>query len=154
MKKKIKILLIIIIELIVLDTLQAKIYNESPFLKIVKTYENGFAKEEKGILVNTYTCMNRKRETIFKWQKSSCLSEELNREKELKYLYELQKQIDKSLANHKDYKNISSTGVDENKKVVIIELAINTEEEQNKVLEMIGYSEHIEFKQGGPYNPM
>lgn len=34
MKKKIKILLIIIIELIVLDTLQAKIYNESPFLKI------------------------------------------------------------------------------------------------------------------------
>lgn len=66
-------------------------------------------------------------------------------------LRKLQSEITNKLEEYADYRNFSSCGVDEEKKVVIVELVDNSEEEQKWFKENINNSKYIQFEQGGPY---
>lgn len=71
MKRNIKIcfiILVIIFLVIFLDTLQAKLFNNSPLLKIRKDYNGGILYcIDKGIFVDSYQYTSGKRCTVFKW---------------------------------------------------------------------------------------
>lgn len=76
MKKNLKItliVLIVLVGLVVLDTLQAKILNNSPLLKIRKNL-NGDSTYyiDKGLLVNHYHCTNEEEKTLLKDVKYTC----------------------------------------------------------------------------------
>lgn len=81
MNRKIKISLIIIatlIAIILLDTLHAKLKNSTPIIKISEYYNGGtLYKKDKGLLVDTHTCANGKKYTLFKWQNYNCPSNEI-----------------------------------------------------------------------------
>ena len=69
MKKSLKITLIILVVLIgiiLLDTLQAKVLNNSPFIKITKTYSE-CQKRDIGIFVST-EIFEGKKNTTFNWK--------------------------------------------------------------------------------------
>lgn len=73
MKKSIKITLIVLIVLIgiiILDTLQAKIFNNSPLIKVTENY-NGIdvIKRDKGIFTFTYIFPDETKKTVFRWKK-------------------------------------------------------------------------------------
>ncbi len=87
MKRTIKIIiifLIIIIGIIIIDTIQAKVLDSSPFIKITENYNKGIVlKKEKGILVYTYVFQNDQKVTVFKWKKyAPPLDEQLDLNKE------------------------------------------------------------------------
>ena len=79
MKKGLKIFLIVIavlFALIVVDTLQAKLLNNSPLLKIREHYNGGETSYiDKGLLVNHYYCNNKEEKTLFKTSKYACPAE-------------------------------------------------------------------------------
>lgn len=92
MKKGLKITLIIlgvVIGIVVLDTLQALLFDNSPIIKIRENNDGGSIDYiDKGIFVNHYYCVNKEENTVFKNVKYSCPiidSEELtdNLDKEL-----------------------------------------------------------------------
>lgn len=72
MNKKIKIVLItllVLFNIIVFDTIQAKVFNNKPFLKIVEYYDGGnLNQKHKGILVDTYIYNDGNMKTFFKWE--------------------------------------------------------------------------------------
>ncbi len=76
MKKTLKIVLAIVLSLLIvllIDTIQAKAFNNSPFLKVTENHNGGtLYKIDKGIIVDTYTCTNGDKKTIFKWEKYNC----------------------------------------------------------------------------------
>ena len=76
MKKGIKITLIIlgiILTIITLDTLQAKILNNSPIIKIRKNLDGGNTDYiDLGLLVNHYHCNNEEKITTWKKTKYAC----------------------------------------------------------------------------------
>lgn len=73
MKRNIKIILFVIllvVGIVLIDTLQAKIFNNKPFLKIIENYNGGsLYQKDKGIFVDTYIFTNGKKKTVFKWEK-------------------------------------------------------------------------------------
>ncbi len=75
MKKNVKIILIvlgILIGIVLVDTLQAKFFDNKPILKIVEDYNGGdLYQKHKGVLVNTYIYTDGKKETVFKWENMS-----------------------------------------------------------------------------------
>ena len=81
MKKSLKITLIILgvlVGIIVLDTLQAKIFDNSPLLKIREVYHGGdIYYIDKGLFVNHYRCNDDEKVTTWKGVKFSCSTEEL-----------------------------------------------------------------------------
>lgn len=76
MKKSLKITLIIlsiIIGIIVLDTIQALVFNNSPIIKIRENIDGGSADYiDKGLFVNHYYCLNNEEKTVFKNVKYAC----------------------------------------------------------------------------------
>ena len=75
MKKSLKIVLIslsVVVMIITLDTLQAKIWNNSPILKVRENLKGGSTGTvnfvDKSILVDTYCYSNGKKKTLFKWE--------------------------------------------------------------------------------------
>ncbi len=80
MKKGLKIPLIvlgILIGIIVLDTLQAKIFDNSPLFKIRDNLDDGSTDYvDKGIFVNHYHCSNNEKVTTWKRTKFTCSIEE------------------------------------------------------------------------------
>ncbi len=76
MKKSVKfilIFLILFIGLLLIDTMQAKIFNNEPFVKVTKNYDGGaLYRQDKGILTNTYICADGTKKTVFKWEKYIC----------------------------------------------------------------------------------
>lgn len=59
MKKIIKILIIVIISIlgiILIDTVQARIFKNSPILSIEKELEDPDSRVDKGIIIDTYYC--------------------------------------------------------------------------------------------------
>ncbi len=76
MKKSLKITLIVIISLIgiiALDTFQAKVFNNSPILKIRDNLDGGATDYiDKGLFVNHYKCNNKEETTLFKTVKYAC----------------------------------------------------------------------------------
>ena len=82
MKKNIKIILIVLsvlVGIILLDTLQAKAFNNKPIIKIVEDYNGGnLYQKHKGILVDTYVYTDGSQKTYYKW--TSRLYDETNEE--------------------------------------------------------------------------
>ncbi len=80
MNKGLKITLIVIgvlLGIILIDTMQAKIFNNSPLLKIRENMDGGSTDYiDKGLFVNHYKCNNKEEKTIFKGVKYSCPMEE------------------------------------------------------------------------------
>ena len=76
MRKGLKITLIvlgILTLVIVLDTMQAKIFNNSPFIKIRKDFKDGYVQYvDRGLLVNHYYCKNKEEKTVWKSSKYAC----------------------------------------------------------------------------------
>ncbi|MFR5856958.1 MAG: hypothetical protein ACLUFU_04010 [Bacilli bacterium] len=76
MKKNLKITLIIlgiIIGIIVLDTIQALIFDNSPIIKIRENNDGSSTDYiDKGIFVNHYYCVNKEEKTVFKNVKYTC----------------------------------------------------------------------------------
>ncbi len=79
MKKSLKItiiIIVIIVGIIVLDTIQAKMFDNSPLLKIREYYNGGNIKDgtnlycvDNGILVKAYQYGNGHRNVVFRWEK-------------------------------------------------------------------------------------
>ena len=78
MKKYVKIILIIIgilLIFLVIDTLQAKLLNNSPLIKISKNIDgSNLDRLDVGILTKTYYCVEDTKKTIFKWEEYTCPS--------------------------------------------------------------------------------
>lgn len=76
MKKSLKITLIvlgILLGIIILDTLQAKVFDNSPIIKLRETYYGGeIYYIDKGLLVNHYHCNNNEKVTTWKGTKFTC----------------------------------------------------------------------------------
>ena len=85
MKKSLKITLIVLgvlVEIVVFDTLQAKIFDNSPLIKIREYFKDGYMEYlDKGIFVNHYYCGNKEEKTTWKSTKYACPIEEENTEK-------------------------------------------------------------------------
>ncbi len=82
MKKGLKITLIVLVILIcmiALDTLQAKIFDNSPLIKIRDNLDGGVLDYiDKGIFVNHYHCNNNEKVTTWKDTKFACSMKESN----------------------------------------------------------------------------
>lgn len=155
MKKSLKISLIILgvlVGIIILDTIQALVFNNNAIIGIET---KGMVRH--GILVNTYHCGNGKNITRFRL--SNYIGESVcgkNININLTELEKIHTEIDKKLEeyenkNGKKYTNCSSTGVDQSINKVVITLVDNSEKEQQWFRENIYDSSYIIFKQGGPY---
>ena len=67
--KTILIILISIIGIILIDTIQAKIFNNKPILKIVENYNGGNLYQKNiGIIVDNYIYTDGNSKTFFKWE--------------------------------------------------------------------------------------
>ena len=66
-------------------------------------------------------------------------------------LNDIQNQITDKIVTQIDYNNFASCGVDEERKVVVVELIDNTIEQQEWFKNNILDSRYIVFEQGGPY---
>ena len=88
MKKRIKITVIVLgvlVSVIALDTLQAKVFDNSPLLKIRDNLDGGTLDYiDKGIFVNHYHCNNNEKVTTWKKTKFACSMKELNNDEENK----------------------------------------------------------------------
>ncbi len=84
MKKGLKITLIVLgvlIGIVVLDTLQAKVFDNIPLLKIRDNLDGGSTDYiDKGIFVNHYHCNNNEDVTTWKGTKFACSVKESNTE--------------------------------------------------------------------------
>lgn len=73
MKKVLKFILVFIaflIVLIILDTIQAIVFNNSPIFKIREDYNGGLIYYiDKGILVKAYKYTDGKKDVVFRWEK-------------------------------------------------------------------------------------
>ena len=76
MKKGLKITLIVLgvlVSVIIIDTLQAKIFDNSPILKIRDNLDGGNINYiDKGLFVNYYHCNNNEKVTTWKKEKYAC----------------------------------------------------------------------------------
>lgn len=84
MKKSLKITLIVLgvlVGIVILDTLQAKIFDNSPILRIRDNLDGGSTDYiDKGIFVNHYHCNNNENVTTWKGTKFACSEKESNAE--------------------------------------------------------------------------
>ena len=82
MKKGLKITLIvlsILLGIVIIDTLQAKIFDNAPLLKIRENLDKeNDSYIDKGILTNYYHCSNDEKNTTWKWTKYACPVKTLN----------------------------------------------------------------------------
>ena len=73
--KKAILIILVALSVVLIDTAQAKIFNNKPVIKIVEDYNGGdlFQKhlyqKHKGILVDTYVYSDGSQATAFKWEK-------------------------------------------------------------------------------------
>lgn len=62
--------LIILFGIIMIDTVQAKVFNSKPIIRIVEDYNGGnLYQKYKGILVDTYVFTDSSQKTYFKWER-------------------------------------------------------------------------------------
>mgnify|MGYP006069234253 FL=1 len=84
MKGKVKIILIVIcilIGIILLDTIQAVIFNNNPILKIREDYNGGSLYYiDKGILVKAYQYTDGKKDVVLRWEKYSPYENDITQE--------------------------------------------------------------------------
>lgn len=153
MKKQLKIILIILgtlIGIILLDTLQARILKHSPIISWKEEFSDDDNWVDRGFIIDTYYCTKEQDILTISWKfkgsKFTCPIDDVS----ISYLRNLQNDIDDIIVQKK-YGNFSASYVDEENKVLVIELIDNSEEKQNWFRKNIIDSEYIKFKQGGPY---
>lgn len=101
----ISIILVILVGIVILDTFQANILNNSPILRIREDYNGGNTYYiDKGILVDHYYCSNKKEKTVWKKTKYTCLKEkvESTEEQNERVLQCLEKELEGYLVNEQD----------------------------------------------------
>ena len=73
--KKAMLIILANLSIVLIDTAQAKIFNNKPVIKIVEDYNGGdlyqkhLYQKHKGILVDTYVYSDGSQVTAFKWEK-------------------------------------------------------------------------------------
>ena len=73
MKKKILIIISIILGIIILDSVQAFVFDNNPIIKIKEYYNGGDLNyKSKGLLVDTINCTNGNKDTVLKGFSYSC----------------------------------------------------------------------------------
>ncbi len=72
--KKFLIFVLVILVIILADTIQAKVFNNSPILKVTEKLDN--LTLDKGILVDTYISKDGRKNTVFKWEDYNDVDEE------------------------------------------------------------------------------
>ena len=134
MKKVLKITLIvlgILVSVVALDTIQAKIFDNSPILKIRKDLKDGYVKYvDKGLFVNHYHCSNNEDATTWKWTKFTCPInvEDIS-------LEDINDKIGDFIdGNPKDINNYAYYAIDTEKQVVVVGLVDNTENKQEEFI--------------------
>lgn len=149
MNKKLKMVLVtlvILIGIVLLDTFQAKIFNNSPIIKITKTYSENY-KKDIGILVETKIYKGVSKKTLFKWETTT--KPIINNDDIEKQLNDVNEKIKKYFSSDiVEYYNLSFNYVDLAKKRVIVGLYNNDEKQQEKFKKLVVDSELIEFVQG------
>ena len=144
MNKSLKITLIVLgvlVSVIILDTIQAKIFDNSPLLKIRDNLDGGNSYYiDKGIFVNYYHCNNDEDVTTWKWTKFTCHVDENSNndvpsENELKEINN--KIINYFMSSDKDYDNCSFNYVDLTNNVVVVGLVDNSNEMQEEFREKV-----------------
>ena len=79
MKKVFKILLIVIVFILAfftIDIIQARVFDNSPLIKITKNMDGGNLDQlDVGVFTKTYYCLNGTQKTIFKWEEYTCPEE-------------------------------------------------------------------------------
>ena len=75
MKKSVKVILIILIVLVIIilaDTMQAKVFDNNPLIKIRYNRDGGnIDYVDKGIFVYTYVFTNGEKVTVFRWENTT-----------------------------------------------------------------------------------
>lgn len=150
MKKSFKITLIVIgivIGIILLDTAQAVIFNNSPIIRVTKTYSN-FHKKNIGIFVETDIYEGITQTTRFKWKVNH--DDIKSNTDNLKDTYN---KVSDYFGDEKvDRSNLGAYSLDEENNVVVVSLIDNSEEKQEEFIKQTGAnSKYIKFEQGGPY---
>ena len=109
MKKSLKITLIVLgvlVGIIVFDTLQAIVFDTSPFIKIRKNFKDGYMEYmDKGLLVNHYHCNNNEKVTTWKGVKFACSIKEDNKEE---FDFYISKQEENNSLSFNDYLTFSN----------------------------------------------
>lgn len=150
MKKNLKITLIvigIIVGVIILDSAQAIIFNNSPIIRITKKYSD-FHKKNIGLFVETEIYEGVTQTTRFRWEES--LEEIKDKKDDLNDSYQ---KIHKYFGNEEvDRSNLGAYSLDKENNIVVVTLIDNSIEKQNEFLNQTGANaKFIIFKQGGPY---
>lgn len=151
MRKILKVSLLIIVILIgivLLDTLQARLFKNSPFISWKENLEDDDSWVDKGILIDTYYCTKEKDIVTVSWKfKTSKFTCPIDNDD----LYSIQETITNKVATNKEYTNFAACVIDSKNKVVIVELIDNSLEQQEWFRKNIMDSIYIKFTQGGPY---
>lgn len=151
MKKIFKYVLITIISLIILlllDSLQALIFDSFPVIKTAVEYNGGnIYQEHKGLLTDTYVCTDGTKFTTFKFKKYDCIEKKDASIQELNHINDV---INDYVKNNSAYNNLGFNYVDENKKVVIVGLYNNSYNQQHIFRKHIVDSELLEFVKATP----
>ena len=104
MKKVLKIILIVLgvlVGIVAFDTLQAKIFNNSPILKIRENLDGGSTDYiDKGLFVNHYHCNNNEKVTTWKGTKFACSEKESNT---IGFDFYVTKNDNKGITKFRDY---------------------------------------------------
>ena len=154
MKKSIKISLIvigIIVLCFIIDLICIFTINR-PLFAIKEDNRDSVNLIYRGLFYDTYNCHEFSAPQIkVKGAKYTCAGIEFDEEKvTLSKLRNIRQKVSDGL-NNVVTDNVASVGIDEVKRVVIIELIDNSDEQQKWFRENIYDSEYIVFKQGWPY---
>ena len=136
MKKNIKIILIVLsvlVGIILLDTLQAKAFNNKPIIKIVEYYDGGnFYQKHKGILVDTYVYTDGSQKTYYKW--TNRLYDETNEKLDIT-LEDVNDKINNYFSkDNVDKSNIAHWAIDGENNVVVVGMLDISVEKQNEFI--------------------
>ena len=150
MKKSFKITLIVVgvvLGIILLDTAQAIIFNNSPIIKVTKTYSS-MQRKDIGIFVETYIFDGITKRTYFKWEAHTLPI--IEKTENLKNTYD---KVNDYFGDEKaDHSNLGAYSLDEENNVVVVSLIDNSKEKQEEFIKRTGVnSKYIKFEQGGPY---
>ena len=132
MKKGLKITLIVLgvlIGVIILDTSQAKVFDNSPILKIRDNLDGGSLDYiDKGIFVNHYHCNNNEDVTTWKGTKFACSVKEIS-------LNDINDKIINFISNNQESNtNYAYNYIDNEKQVIVVGLVDANENNQHEFI--------------------
>ena len=152
MNKRIKIILVVIgvlVGFILLDTVQARIFKNSPIVSWKENLEDADSWVDRGIIMDTYYCTKEQDMVTVSWKfkvsKFTCPIDKVNVD-ELNRINN--KIIEYFSSDNVEYDNLSFNYVDEENEVVVVGLLDNRKEQQDNFRKIVVDSEFIKFIQG------